>query len=613
MAGGYTGKVLFVDLDSKKLSEEALDDKVLREFIGGMGLGAKILFQYQKGNEDALGEANLLGFTTGPLTGTPTPSSSRYTVVSKSPLTGTWGDANSGGAWGPELKACGYDAIFFKGISKKPVYLAIYKGNVELRDASHIWGKDTIETGEILQNEVGDSALRVAAIGPAGERKSLIAAIINDSGRAAARSGVGAVMGAKRLKAIALRGTGRVNVKEPEKLRQLRTKIVNDIKETKSPFLLTLKNYGTPGLLGSLVMSGAAPIKNWNLIGAQAMPGYEAIDGPAVLKYVVRKYACSGCPIACGSIVSIDGKEMHRPEYETLASFGTMCLNNNLPSIIRVNDICNRYGFDTISLGTVVAFAMECYEKGLLTIKDTDGLDLTWGNGEVIPALVEKIGRREGIGELLADGVKVAAEKIGGGAREFAMHIQGQEPAMHDPRLWPGRGAGYISDPTPARHTTSFAATLMERGANITPYPDLQPPQIGLHDYSHKDEIYSRAVKYEKVFVSSGLCIFLLFVDTFPLLECLNAVTGWDMSLDELLQCGERIQTVRQLFNLREGIEPSQTSLPERLSQSPSTGPYKGVKVDFEAVRAAYYRAMGWDEKTGIPTAENLKKLGLDT
>lgn len=614
MTTAYTGKVLVVDLTLAKVKEEQLKEELYRDFIGGVGLGVRLLYERQPGKVDPLGEENILGFMPGLLGGTAVPGSSRLTVVSKSPLTGGWGDASMGGYIAPEIKQAGYDGILVQGISPRPVYLLLYQGKAELRDAFHLWGRDTIETQEILRKEIGDRRLRVICIGPAGEAQSLISAIMSEGreGRAAARSGLGAVMGSKRLKAIAVRGQNVIPVADSAQVSKLRRQFVNGVKETETLFIKALKTGGTAGYTHPFVTAGATPFKNWSLIGPESMPSYEPFDD-RINKYVVRRSACAGCPIGCAATLKSEeiGGEYDRPEYETVAAFGPMCLNNDVATVINANDICNHYGIDTISTGNVIAFAMECYERGIITKQDTDGIELTWGNGQAIVAMVEMVAKREGFGAILADGVKRAAERIGRGAEEWAIHVGGQELGYHDPRQIPARGTAYICDPTPGRHTTFLVARLLEAGPLPGPYPEFWKPRVEYRDYGHKSVIYNRCATYEQVLASAGMCKFLIFQPGLRLIEFISAVTGWDFSLAETQVTGERIQTMRQLFNIREGIDPKHFRLPQRVSQPATMGPYKDAPLDFDLLRRQYYEAMGWDVDTGYPKKAKLDELGL--
>lgn len=617
MTGGYAGRIGFVDLATGKITAEKLDEKVARDFIGGHGLGVRILWERQKAGIDPLGPENILGFTTGPLTGTRVPTGGRYMVVCKSPLTGGWADANSGGYFGNELKAAGWDAIFISGIAASPKYLVVTNEGLELKDASHLWGKDAIETEEALCQELGDPKVKVACIGPASEKLSLISGIVNDKGRIAARSGVGAVMGSKRLKAVTVRGKGKVTVADNDRLNQLRRDLTKPLRE--SAFIKGLVDYGTCGMTLTLVKGGATPIKNWLLTGTQAFPTVDKIGGDNVIKYQVKRYGCANCPIACGGTFSVSNgpypvKEMHKIEYETVAAFGTMCLNDDLFSIIKLNDMCNRSGLDTISAGSVIAFAMECYEHGIISKADTGGIELTWGNAKAMIAMVDKMIRREGFGDVLADGVKVAAQKIGKGAEEYAIHVGGQEPGLHNALFLPGRGTGFVADPTPGRHTAAAPFARIDANAAIAPYPQLQPSGFERYEYKSKGPANATASNYWQVGTCTGLCLFpVIFLATFPLIEFVSAVTGWDITLNEALETGARIQTLRQLFNIREGVKPSEIRLPNRLTGIPpkSEGPLTGITIDIGSLTEEYRKAMGWDPDTGYPTEATLERLGL--
>ncbi len=616
---GYGGKVAFVDLSTGEVREERLKEETARQFIGGYGLGVSILFERMKKGADPLGAENILGFTTGPLTGTKTPTGGRYMAVCKSPLTGGWGDANSGGYFGSELKSAGWDALFVTGIAPAPRYLSVMDGKIELRDASHIWGQDTAATEEIIRKELNGAKARVACIGPASERLSLISGIVNDKGRIAARSGVGAVMGSKRLKAVAVTGTGKVGVADEPGLDRLRKRFIEDLRQAKG-FPSILSDFGTFGLTAGLVAGGATPIGNWRLAGSQAFPNLDNVADPNLaIQYRKGKYACANCPIACGGIFSVEEgpypvKELHRPEYETVAAFGPMCMNDDFLSIVKLNDLCNRGGLDTISTGTVLAFVMECYENGIITRQDTDGIDLRWGNAEAMIDMVNKIIAREGFGDILADGVKVAAKKIGRGAEAFAMHVGGQEPGFHNALFLPGRGTGFVCDPTPGRHTAAPMARIDGGSGAFGPYPELKFDAFERYQVKGKGPMGAKASCYLQAGSCAGVCLFpLIFFGNYPLIDFLNTVTGWEMTVNEALETGARIQTLRQSFNIREGVDPSQIKLPPRLTGIPpkDEGPLAGITLDVDTLAREYWEAMGWDAATGHPTQDTLERLGL--
>ncbi|MFC1998971.1 aldehyde ferredoxin oxidoreductase family protein [Chloroflexota bacterium] len=459
MYKGVMGKILLVNLSIGEINVEEPKEELYRDFLGGYGLGARVLFSRQKAKVDPLGPDNMIGFVSGVLTGTPAPLATRYMVVAKSPLTGGWADANSGGDFGPYLKFAGYDAVFFSGASEKPVYLSIDNGKAELKDASSLWGKDTVQTEDTLKDELGKD-IRIACIGPSGEAMSLISCIVNEKGRVAGRAGLGAVMGSKKLKAVVVQGKMKVEVANEEEVARLRKESLETIKG--SAFAQRMqKAGGTSAFTDGMIMRGEAPVKNWAGAGPIDFPEAEKLSGALVLERMQKKYGCWRCPVACGGIMKEGVGEYkypagtHKPEYETEGAFGSMCLNTNLESIIMASDICNRYGFDTISAGATVAFAMECYENGLITKEDTGGIELTWGNHEAIVKITEQMGKREGFGAVLADGSKVAAEKIGKGAEQYTVHVDGQEPAMHDPKNSPRFATGYMMDAAPGRHTQS--------------------------------------------------------------------------------------------------------------------------------------------------------------
>ena len=619
MTGGYAAKIGFVDLTTGEIKTEKLDEKLARDFIGGQGIGVRILFEHQKKGIDPLGPESFLGFTTGPLTGTKVPTGGRYMAVCKSPLTGGWGDANSGGYFGAELKAAGWDAIFVTGAAASPKYVAIFDERIEIKDAAHLWGRDTIETEKSIWQEADDKKIRIASIGPASEKRSLISGIVNDAGRIAARSGVGAVMGAKKLKAVAVRGTGKAAVADKEALDRLRKAFIKEMKSM-GGFAQMLMKHGTCGLTAGLVASGATPVKNWRYTGTQSFPNLDKIaDADTVIAYQSRKYGCANCPIACGGIFNVTGGkypvgETHKPEYETIGAFGTMCMCDDFESIIKLNEMCNRSGLDTISAGTALAFAMECFENGIITESDTDGIALTWGNAGAMIAMIDKMIAREGFGDILADGVRVAAAKIGKGAEKFAMHVGGQEPGLHNALFLPGRGTGFVCDPTPGRHTAAPMARIDGGPGQFAPYPELKIEQFDRYTYTGKGPLSATASKYLQFGSSSGVCIMpMMFFGNFPLVDFFNAVTGLDLDMEEVLTAGARIQTLRHCFNLREGVRLSDVKLPDRMAGEPphEEGPVAGVTLDMDSLAREYRQAMGWDPDSGRPDDEMLKQLGL--
>ena len=606
MRGGYMGKILFVDLTHGKISEELAVDELYQNFFGGYGIGARVLFSRQQAKVDPLGPDAMLGFVAGLLTGTPALFGSRYVVVGKSPLTGTWGDANSGGDFGPYLKFAGYDAVFFTGISPSPVYLFIENCKAELRPANKLWGKDTWETESLLQDELGKEA-RIACIGPSGESLSLISCIINNKGRAAGRSGLGAVMGSKKLKAVAVQGNQIVPIANELEIKAARTKHLAQLGGAVEAF----RKFGTCAGMNQLTQIGDAPVRNWKGTALDFTTA-AAISDQRVIDLQERRYGCWRCPVACGGHMKPGTGQynypalVHKPEYETLAAFGSMCLNDNLESIIKVNDICNRYGLDTISAGSIIAFAIECYENGLISNKDTDGIELRWGNHKAIVDMTEKLAKRQGFGGVLADGVKRAADQVGKGAAEFAIHIQGQEVPMHDPKRYMNYAISYV-DAAPARHTQGNYSTKPASGLEFPAYDRKSAAGRGAANKMGSDLMHAISC--------AGLCQFGYgFMSASALTDFTNLITGWDYSIDDLLKVGGRVASIRQAFNAREGISISDFRVPDRVAGNPppESGPTAGRSVDFNTLLKDYFAVRGWDVNTGVPTKNKLLELGLE-
>jgi len=604
MAKGYMGKLLFVDLAKGVCKEEVLSEELRQDFMGGYGLGARILYERMKPKVDPLGPDNIFGLLTGPLTATPTMCSGRFVAVAKSPLTGTWGDANCGGDFGPNLKFAGYDGIFFSGVASKPVYLSIDNGKVELKDAGNLWGKDSLETEDILKEAHGQKA-SVACIGPAGENMSLLAAIMHDQGRAAGRSGLGAVMGSKKLKAVVVKGNMKVPMADEMHAKELRRNYIRQLKNMGPTF----KDYGTAGITEPSAMSGDSPVKNWAGSGPDDFPTASKISDDAVIAEQERTYGCWQCPIRCGGHMKAKpgrASVCHKPEYETLCMTGTLCLNDDLESIIHFNDICNAYGLDTISVGSAIAFAIECYQNGILS-KDDVGIELRWGDGSAIVELAKKIAGREGIGALLADGVMRAAAKLGKGAEQFAVHVQGQEIPAHDPRFTPALGVTYRMDATPARHTQGGRAWIM--GTDW-----ITDEREDKYDYTNTGELQKMAMNMAHIVNSSGICIFAYLsypVQFIP--DFLTAITGTEYTMESCLKVGDRVANIRHLFNLREELNPLKYFYnPRALGKPPlARGPVAKVTLDDDLMIKDYLKAMDWDLNTTQPNDKKLGELGL--
>ncbi len=613
MSGGYVGSILSVDLTSGSIKVEELPEGLRRDYLGGYGLGARLLYERIPAGADPMGPANVLGFLTGPLTGTRAVTGSRFVVVAKSPKTLTWGDANCGGHFGPVCKFAGYDGVLFSGISPRPVYLLIEDGRASLRDAASVWGKNTAEAEAILKREHGQKA-QAALIGAAGEKLSLLACVMNDGGRAAGRSALGAVMGSKRLKAIVVVGNGKVPVADEAGLLEIRRKALADPKDK---FLDTLRDYGTAGVTAEGADTGDSPVMNWDGSGPADFPPERAdrISDDAVVAQQARRYACWGCSIGCGGIMhqphgpfALALPEGHKPEYETLAAFGTMTLNDDMASITKANELCNEYGLDTISTGCTIAMAIDCYEHGVLTMQDTGGLALTWGNAEAIVELTRQIGAREGFGAVLADGMQAAVARLGPAVSPYAIHVGGEEVPMHDPRFTPDLATAYIMDATPARHT---------QGSEMTRPPDLIVPDYDKYDYGNplRAQAHRDIVNITHVMNAAGVCMFGVACYGYKVLfEELRAATGWtDMTDEGLLRMGERIGTIRHAFNLREGHNPLRRHVAGRIVGRPplQTGPLQGVVVDYATQIRNYLKLVDWDPATTVPSPAALRALGL--
>ncbi len=609
---GTMGKILLVDLANQKVSVETFDDDVYLKYLGGYGLGAYYLYRNQKPGVDPLGPEALLGFFTGVLTGTTAITGNRYFVVGKSPRTKTWGDANSGGDFGPAMKAAGFDGVVFSGISEKPVYLLVRDGEAELLPADDWWGLDCCDVDDKAKELYGKKA-RSTCIGPAGERISLMAAVINDKGRAAGRSGLGAVMGSKKVKAIVAVGSAKVTMADPDGMKESMANHRKFLKE--QPFEQALDKYGTMGGTAACCASGDTPIKNWTGV-PDDFPTVSKISDDAVLAIQKKKYACWRCPIGCGGETVVEqgpyASNTHKPEYETLGCFGTMCLNDNLESINLCNEICNRYGLDTISVGCTVAFAIECYENGLISAEDTGGVELTWGNHAAIVEITRQIATGKGFGgKVLADGTKAAAERIGKGSEQYAIHVQGEELPMHDPRLNPGLGINYKMDATPGRHTQLGIWTVEGQFAP----PTLIDEEVDKYNYSGKGKIHATVSNHWHAGTSAGMCM-MAWVNLTPeaVTDSLFYTTGHQFTRDKLNEIGARIAALRIAFNLREGLRNVDFQMPDRsLGIEPlEAGPLAGVTVDNDTQVSDYLEAMGWDTETGVPTKETLLGRGLD-
>ncbi len=643
---GYMGKYVIIDLSTGKSEVVSPGDEFYKKYLSGYGLGAAVITERQKAGIDPLSPGAHIGFCSGILTGTGAYFSGRFMVVGKSPLTGGWGDSNSGGFFSVEIKRAGYDAVFVTGKAKNPVYIYIKDGKVEIRDAKKIWGKDTVETEELIRAEVNEKRAQVACIGKAGEKLSLISGIVTDAGRIAARSGLGAVMGSKNLKALAVKGSMKVPAADPDRMRALNKKFLKAFKFVNPMDTITVaiinyvsqviartgisvpsqpstvreiyKKYGTSGLTVYSALTGDSPIKNWSGVGYVDYPGAYKLSDESIVAHQSKKYGCQSCPLACGGIIDIkngrySGTKSHKPEYETLCSFGGLVLQDDLDTLFEINELCNREGIDSISAGGAVAFAIECFEKGIIDEKQTGGLKLGWGKSKEILRLTEMIIEREKIGNILADGVRLAAKKIGKGSEAFAIHAGGQELPMHDSRLDPGFGIIYQMEPTPGRHTvSSYLYGPLYKTKNR--FPAVKRMIAGARGKDMKKLALCLGTAYfTNLFNGAGLCQFGILTGPLPVVDYLNAVTGWGLSADDYLKTGERILNLRKAFNLREGVGPEDSRLHPRAAgaEPVKKGPIKGVTLDMEALTRGFCELAGWDYSLGGPPREKLRELGI--
>jgi len=565
MYGGYTGKIARIDLSKRKVYVQRLKNNLIKDYIGGSGIGAKLLYEEKTEKMDPLSPNSLIIFMTGPLTGSGVPGTGRHEVIFKSPLTNIFARSSVGGSWGVKLKKAGFDGIIISGKSDKPVYLWIHEEKVEFRSANHLWGKDTYEVDKILKEETEGKA-STAVIGPAGEKGIKISCIVHDGkhARVAGRCGGGALMGSKNLKAIVVYGTQPVFVCKPEKLKNYLRELIPHIKEVSKG----LSEFGTAGGILNYEKLGNFPHKNWALSDWEE--GAKKICGQEMAKTILKgRYSCRDCPIGCGRVVKVtegpfapvDGGG---PEYETIAALGSNCLVDNLEAIAKANELCNRYGLDTMSTGGVIGFAMEAYEKSLINIKDTGGIELKWGDGKAVIKMVEKIAKREDIGKLLGEGVKEAALGIGKNSIEFAIHTKGLEPSYHDPRCFFSQALSYATTNRGACHNGSQSHSC--EMSNTQPDIGIDKPQ-DRHQLEGKAEFTIKLQNLMCMFDSIVMCNFMhayRAIKVHSMVNLLNYVTGLDLDIKEFMKIGERIFNLQRLYNVRCGISRKDDTLPSR-------------------------------------------------
>ncbi len=609
---GYHQKFLRVDLTNQKVLVEDLDESLLRKYVGGVGIEAKILYEETSPETAPLSPENILMAVTGPLTGTGVPTSGRHHVVARSPLTGLFGESNVGGSWGIHFKRAGFDGMAIKGKAEKPIYLWIHNGKFEFRDATPIWGKDSYESAEWLKRETTKEAT-AAVIGPAGERMAKIASIphIGHIVRQAARTGLGAVMGAKNLKAIVVFGDGEIPISKPDQLREHIKEITPHIQKATEAF----GKFGTSGGIDNYEKIGNFPLKNWR---EGRWAGAKKISGVAMHETILSgRKACFHCPIACGRHIKVtEGPyapmDCEGPEYESIGTLGGLCLVDDLVAISKANQLCNQYGLDTISTGGIIAFAMEAYEKGILTTKETDGVELTWGNGKALVEMVHKMGKGEGIGQLMTEGVKKMAEVLGRNSIEFAIHVKGLEPSAHDPRRFFSQALSYATAARGACHNASWSH----------PYElALFMPEIGIAEPQDAYQIEGKAeftAKMQDLMCVMDALILCRFsqvgkaVNVTDHLRWIDLVTDWGMDVQEYMKVGERIFNLKRMYNCRFGVSRKDDFLPYRFLTLDRKGEDLNNQLPpLGRLLSDYYAYRGWSEE-GIPTPQKLKELGLD-
>jgi aldehyde:ferredoxin oxidoreductase len=650
--------VLFVDLSAKTHEVKTVDPQVYRDYLRGYGLGAWLMWKHFPAGVDALAPDSCFALCSGLLTGLHTPFSGRIQIVGKSPQTNSWADSNSGGSVCIHLRKAGYDALVVTGKAAEPTLLVIRDSEVTFEPAGDLWGKEVPETFDAIKGTFGGKRdVGVSAIGPAGEQQQRIASVMNDRYHAFGRQGFGAVYGAKNLKAVVVAGTGEVPIAHPDQFKAVCKSITDEYKRDLSWFirlwsyLLKPKGWlgwmyrgarkmgmklaspaaamrrafsqrGTTLAVALSVENGDAPIKNWRGVGSRDFPLKTSmkIDGAAVDKIITKKLSCGDCPMPCKGIVAVKSrglKDVRRPDYETIIGFGANIMNDDLELVTACHDACNRLGIDAVSSSATLAWVCEAVERGVLSAADLDGIDMKWGNGEGALALTIKMGIGEGCGKWLGHGVKRAAEHVGKGTTEFAVHVHGGEPAYHDTRFTSLMGVTYISDPTPGRHTAGSGSWNETFGVGLAlpkaaDKKDWNVKWKGTEGKGKAQALHSNA---HQVVNGLGLCMFTMLTGNLPWADMINAATGWNMSDADLLKCGERIQNLRAAFNRREGIKPADFAPhPRMLGEGDGNldaGPLKGVRVPLPVLKDDYYAAMHWSTSTGNVSKAHAESLGM--
>lgn len=623
MSYGSNAKILRINLTTGSIETETIQEDFYRLYPGGKALAGYILLNELPPHTEPLSAENVLVIANGLMTGAPVSTATRYVVSARSPLTNGYGESEAAGFWGPELKKAGYEAIVIKGRAKQPVYIWINDGQVEIRPANHLWGRTTLEVQQTIRSELGDEKIRVLQTGIAGENLVRFAGLTNDLRHFNGRNGMGAVMGSKNLRAIAVRGSQRYLdlAHDAQKLTNLGHKLAKQVRN--HPASWDLQEKGTPGIVAPLNTAGILPTRNFR------QGAFELVDDVRWEAYekqlLTARRSCYACAVRCKREVKIEGNTSPYggPEYETVGAFGPNCAVGDLEVIAKANELCNAYMLDTISTGATISFAMECFEHGLISLHDTDGIDLRFGNAQAMLAMIEKIANRQGFGNLLAEGSKRAAEKIGGDAHFFAIQVKGQEFAMHEPRGKYNLGMGYAISEIGADHlvvahdpTLANADSIQFKSATALGIRSAQPPLSLNMEKMHHFYTLERWGSFEKV---TGYCFFgpapRSFIHPNDVLESVNSATGWGLTIEDLLQIGERATNMARIFNLREGFSRKDDALPERMFQGLENGLLQGLPMprdEFEEALSNLYEMKGWDRQTGIPNREKLEALSLD-
>lgn len=614
MGKGYNGKILRVNLNDHTYEIEKKEEEFYRKYLGGRNFIAHFLLKDLEPGIDPLGPENILVFAPGILTGSPIGGTGRNSVGAKSPLTGYYGEAEAGGYFGAELKKAGFDALIIEGKSDKPVYLWIKDEEVHIKDAAELQGKKIAEVQKDIEKETGESAVRTALIGPAGENEVKFASIMNDITHAYGRTGMGAVMGSKNLKGVAVKATNRLEFHDRDKVLE----IAKWLNENVDEYCGWAVEMGTPGSVMDHNIGDGLPTRNFN---EGSFEGAENISGETMHSTIlVGRDTCYACPVRCKQVVEVEepytvDKVYGGPEYETLTSFGSMCGVSDLKAVAKANEICNAYTLDTISTGGVIAFSMECFEKGIIDKEDTEGIELTFGNAEAMIELTEQIANREGLGDILADGIRQAAKSFGNGAEKLAVEVKGQSVPYHEPRTKKGTALGYALSPTGADHVHNILDDFYVPGSfaideikALGIFEGLPMEQL---DYQ-KVRMYAYRVMWTSLLNSLVMCLFMPFTYD-QQVEMVNAVTGWNTTTFDLAKIGERSINLTRVFNLREGLTPAEDTLPEKMFEVGIFDDDRKVdRKKFKEAVQTYYKMMGWSRKEGKPEKEKLMELDIE-